>query len=117
MYRTGDIVRWLPSGDIDFVGRVDQQVKLHGFRIELGEIEAALLAHPQVQECMVLLRQDDRSSERLMAYVVGAPDETAADLCAWLGERLPPIMIPTAIVCLPKLPLTPNGKVDRQGAA
>ena len=80
MYRTGDIVRWLPSGDIDFVGRVDQQVKLHGFRIELGEIEAALLAHPQVQECMVLLRQDDRSSERLMAYVVGAPDETAADL-------------------------------------
>ena len=114
LYRTGDLVRELPDGDLDFVGRIDFQVKVRGFRIELGEIEVALRRHPQVRDGVVLARDDGRGGKRLAGYVVprgGAIPE--ADLAAFLGRTLPEYMVPTAWVTLAALPLTPNGKVDR----
>jgi acyl-coenzyme A synthetase/AMP-(fatty) acid ligase len=107
LYKTGDLARWLPDGNIEFLGRLDQQVKLRGFRIELGEIEAALREHPAVREAVVLARE-----ERLIAYLVSA--QTPTDLRAFLHERLPDYMIPATFVTLAGLPLTPNGKVDRR---
>ncbi|HSF39448.1 MAG TPA: amino acid adenylation domain-containing protein, partial [Thermoanaerobaculia bacterium] len=105
-YRTGDLVRWLADGQLDFVGRNDFQVKIRGFRIELGEIEAALTAHKAVEAAVVLARD-----QRLVAYVVS---KEAADLRAYLKERLPEYMVPSGWVFLDALPLTPNDKVDRQ---
>ncbi|HVG10832.1 MAG TPA: non-ribosomal peptide synthase/polyketide synthase, partial [Thermoanaerobaculia bacterium] len=105
LYKTGDLARWLLGGEIEFLGRLDHQVKVRGFRIELGEIEAVLLSHPEVREAAVLVRDG-----RLVAYVSGAPEE----LRAWLGARLPDYMVPSAFVTLPALPLTANGKLDRR---
>ena len=115
LYRTGDLVRALPAGKLEFVGRVDQQVKLRGYRIELGEIEAALEQHPQVQSAVVLVQQEG-VSKRLVACVV--PQTSSADLMerlrASLEERLPTYMVPGTFVLLEQLPLTANGKLDQQ---
>ncbi|MEW5928157.1 MAG: non-ribosomal peptide synthase/polyketide synthase [Gemmatimonadota bacterium] len=116
MYRTGDRVRWLAAGEVEFLGRVDDQVKLRGFRIEPGEIEAALERHPQVREAVVAVREDAPGAKRLVGYVV--PPEgaavTPAELRAHLQGSLPEYMVPGAYVVLEKLPLTPSGKVDRR---
>ncbi len=116
LYRSGDLARYLPDGNIEFLGRIDHQVKIRGFRIELGEIETVLMEHPAVQEVVVLARQDIPDHKRLVAYFVLAPDGafTAGDLRDFLKERLPNHMIPSFIVPMDALPLTPNGKVDRR---
>ncbi|HEX3128898.1 MAG TPA: amino acid adenylation domain-containing protein, partial [Thermoanaerobaculia bacterium] len=117
MYRTGDRVRLLPDGQIDFLGRLDLQVKLHGIRMELGEIEAALASHPAVRRCVAALRSDGPEGARLVGYVVPVEDrgeEIVPGLVAHLRGLLPGIMVPTAWVVLEALPLSPNGKVDRK---
>jgi len=114
LYRTGDLGRWRPDGTLEFLGRVDRQVKVRGFRIELGEIEARLAEHPGVREAVVLAREDAPGEKRLVAYLLG--DEAAgADLLrAHLGETLPAYMVPAAYVRVERWPLTPNGKLDRK---
>ncbi|HVR95614.1 MAG TPA: amino acid adenylation domain-containing protein, partial [Thermoanaerobaculia bacterium] len=112
MYRTADLVRWLPDGDMDFLGRLDHQVKIRGLRIELGEIESVLGQHPQVREAAVLVREDRPGDKRLTAYIVGGA--AVEDLKAFLRERLPEYMVPAAFLLLESLPLTSNGKVDRR---
>ena len=114
LYRTGDLARWLPDGRLDYLGRIDQQVKVRGFRIELGEVEAALLAHGQIQEAAVLAVDGS-----LVAFVVAAAGEAAEApaLRSFLRKRLPEFMVPSAWRFLPSLPLTPNGKVDKKALA
>lgn len=117
MYKTGDLARYLPDGNIEFLGRIDHQVKIRGFRIELGEIEALLGQHPQVRQVVVTAREDHLGNKHLVAYVV--PDEQAIalkshELGNFLKKQLPDYMIPSAFVLLEALPLTPNGKVDRR---
>jgi amino acid adenylation domain-containing protein len=114
LYRTGDLARYLPDGNIEFLGRVDQQVKVRGYRVELGEIEAVLAEHPQVRQAVVVVRHDD-SQEKVVAYVVasGAMPPAPDDLRRVLKQKLPDYMIPSAFVYLRSLPLTANGKVDR----
>jgi hypothetical protein len=115
MYRTGDRTRYLPDGNIEFLGRLDTQVKLRGYRIELGEIEAVLARQPQVHEAVVLLREDTPGEPRLVAYVVPQGEApTAADLRASLKQSLPDYMLPAAFVFTDALPLTPNGKINRK---
>ena len=132
LYKTGDLARYLPDGNIEFLGRIDHQVKLRGFRIELGEIESALSQHPGVGAVAVLARQDltdeksdnlkskienPESGKRLVAYVVPRQEEAAPtgnELRIFLEKKLPEYMIPSAFVFLDALPPTPNGKIDRQ---
>jgi len=114
LYRTGDRARYLPGGDLEFLGRADTQVKLRGFRVELGEIEAALGKHPSVQGAAVLLREDPGTPRRLVAYVVGPDLSDMAVLRDHLRERLPDYMVPAVFVRLDAIPLSPNGKVDRK---
>ncbi|WP_323118210.1 non-ribosomal peptide synthetase [Burkholderia alba] len=115
MYRTGDLARWQPDGELDYLGRNDHQVKIRGFRIELGEIEARLTGYPGVRDAVVIARDDDTGSPRLVAYVVAAPgDDLAAAWRAHLSAALPAYMVPAAFVRVDALPLTPNGKLDRR---
>jgi amino acid adenylation domain-containing protein len=117
LYRTGDQVRWLDDGTLEFLGRLDEQVKLRGFRIELGEIEMVLQQHPLVQECVVLMREDVSHNKSLVAYVAGTEGLTSLsikDLQTFLRTRVPDYMIPAAFVLLSTLPLLPSGKLDRQ---
>ena len=116
LYRTGDRVRWLTDGTLEFLGRIDHQVKLRGYRIELGEIESVLSSHPAVREAVVVVRDDAVGGQRLVAYLV-TPENASlsvADLRAYLQVKLPGYMIPGAFVTLSELPLTPNGKLDRK---
>jgi len=122
LYKTGDLARYLPDGNIEFLGRIDNQIKLRGYRIELGEIEAVLGQHPAVREAVVLAREDSpedpaaspRTDKRLVAYVVAPPDTSTTELRSFLKQKLPEFMVPAAFVCLDSLPLTPSGKVDRR---
>ncbi|MCP4661648.1 MAG: AMP-binding protein, partial [bacterium] len=122
IYRSGDLVRWLPEGELEFLGRIDHQVKIRGLRIELGEIEAALTAHPAVRETVVLARERGetggaRNERWLVAYAVrseGLAEVDAGALRGWLGERLPSYMVPGVVVFLDALPRTATGKVNRR---
>lgn len=114
LYRTGDVARYLPDGNIEFLGRVDHQVKVRGFRVELGEIETALARHPSVREAVVTAHGDATGNKRLVAYVVaGEPRPTTSEWRAYLKEHLPEYMVPSAFMLLDKLPLNANGKLDR----
>ena len=119
LYRTGDLVRYRRAGELEYLGRLDQQVKLRGFRIELGEIETALLSHGAVSNCAVIVRDENGGEKQLVGYVV-LESEMAVDqqwqreLREHLRQRLPEYMIPAAFVQLEALPLTTNGKLDRR---
>jgi amino acid adenylation domain-containing protein len=116
LYKTGDLVRYLPSGDIDFLGRIDHQTKIRGFRIEMGEIEVVLRQHSAVNETVVVVREDTPGEQRLVAYFVPVGDSTSitGDLREFLKAKLPEYMVPSAFVPLKAMPLTPNGKVNRR---
>ncbi|HEY0513939.1 MAG TPA: non-ribosomal peptide synthase/polyketide synthase, partial [Thermoanaerobaculia bacterium] len=116
MYRSGDLVRWLPDGDLDFLGRIDHQVKIRGMRVELGEIEAVLGRHPGVLEAVALVREDRPGDKRLTAYVAGGGKAAPSveELRGFLDRELPSYMVPQNWVFLDALPLTPNGKLDRR---
>jgi len=116
IYRTGDRGRYLPDGNIEFTGRMDEQVKVRGFRIELGEIESVLREHGAVKEAVVIALEDKGNERRLAAYVVTAQDASrnVSELRSHLKERLPEYMIPSAFVYLDALPLTSHGKIDRR---
>lgn len=116
LYKTGDLARYLASGDVEFLGRRDFQVKVRGFRVELGEIEAALARHGAVREAVVVAKEEGVNHRRLVAYLVPAPNLSlsTADLRDFLKTQLPDYMMPSDFVLLEKLPLTPNGKINRQ---
>jgi amino acid adenylation domain-containing protein/non-ribosomal peptide synthase protein (TIGR01720 family) len=121
VYRTGDRARWLPDGNIEFLGRLDHQIKIRGYRVEPGEIEAVLVRHPAVRAAAVTLHHNAPGGPRLAAYLEPVASDAAdernalvASVRRWLEERLPEYMIPSAFVTLDALPLTPNGKIDRR---
>jgi acyl carrier protein len=115
LYKTGDLARYLPDGNIEFLGRIDNQVKVRGFRIELGEIETLLTQHPAVRQAVAVAREDVPGENRLVAYIVPNTEQhtTIDDLRNFLKSKLPEYMVPSVFVVLDTLPLTPNRKVDR----
>jgi len=117
LYKTGDLARYLPNGDIEFLGRIDDQVNIRGCRIEPGEIEAALVQHPAVRQAAVLARGESPSDRRLVAYLVMHANARRAgqELRDYLKQKLPEYMVPAAFVFLDAMPLTPSGKLDRAG--
>ncbi|WP_392535261.1 amino acid adenylation domain-containing protein [Nostoc sp. C117] len=124
LYKTGDRARFLPDGNIEFLGRIDHQIKIRGYRIELGEIEAVLVTHPKIKEAVVLAKEDQLGEKRLLAYVVADNKAseilnqekvvTISELRNFLKEKLPEYMMPSAFVFLQTMPLTPNGKIDHR---
>jgi amino acid adenylation domain-containing protein/non-ribosomal peptide synthase protein (TIGR01720 family) len=117
LYRTGDLARYLADGRVEFLGRIDHQVKVRGFRIELGDIESALDRHPAIAQAVVVAREDIPGNKQLAAYLVtaaGAEAPNVSDLRVYLKEKLPEYMVPAVFTFLPAMPLTPNGKVDRR---
>lgn len=114
LYRTGDKVRWLADGNLEFRGRIDSQVKVRGYRIELSEIEIALTEQPGLKQAAVIVREDQPGLKQIVAYVVGSEAPSTEDLRLALQRRLPEYMVPSAIVALEALPLTPHGKLDRK---
>ncbi len=115
LYKTGDLARWLPEGNIEFIGRIDHQVKIRGFRIELGEIESQLLTHDEIKEVVVISKEDQQGSHRgLCAYFVSDSEISTAQLREYLSKNLPDYMVPSYFIRLDRIPLTPNGKVDRR---
>ncbi len=117
LYKTGDIARYLPDGNIEYLGRADQQVKIRGYRVELGEIESVLERHPAVRECAVVAREEVAGQKRLVGYLVIQPEQqvTISSLRRVLLETLPDYMVPSVFVFLEALPMTPSGKVNRLG--
>jgi amino acid adenylation domain-containing protein len=115
IYRTGDLARYLSDGRIEFLGRIDTQVKVRGFRIELGEVESILNQHPQVRQSVVVVREDERGAQRLVAYVI-AQEATVSvgEMRNFVAGKLPEYMVPSAFVVVDKFPLTPSGKIDRR---
>ena len=116
LYKTGDLARYLPDGNIEYIGRIDNQIKIRGFRIELSEVEGLLAKHPDVKEVATIVREDTPENRRLVAYIVTktAQVPTVNSLREFLAIKLPSYMIPVAFVFLDILPLTPNGKIDRR---
>jgi fengycin family lipopeptide synthetase D len=113
MYRTGDLARWLPDGKLEYLGRIDQQVKVRGYRIELGEIEACLLQHSAIDEVAVIAHEDEQQQTFLCAYYVACEPCAAQSLQQFLAQKLPDYMVPAFFEPLNELPLTANGKIDR----
>jgi amino acid adenylation domain-containing protein len=114
LYKTGDLCRYLPDGNIEFLGRIDHQVKIRGFRIELGEIECALMSHEHVKDTVVVAKESHKGDKQLVAYVVSGSEVKISVLKEHLSNQLPDYMVPSAFVFLNALPLTPNGKMDRK---
>src|SRR5206468_10450247 len=116
LYKTGDLVRYRPNGQLEFLGRLDNQVKVRGFRIELGEIESVLARNPHVRECVVAAQHDEAAGSRLIAYCVPRESQkvSSEELRNWVATSLPEYMIPSVFVFMPALPHTPNAKVDRK---
>lgn len=116
LYKTGDLARYLPDGNIDFLGRTDGQVKVRGFRIELGEVESMAAQYPGVRQAVVTVREDVPGDKRLVAYIVPHREVSLAihELRHFLQQKLPSYMVPSGFVALERLPLTPNGKIDRR---
>ncbi|WP_019506242.1 non-ribosomal peptide synthetase [Pleurocapsa sp. PCC 7319] len=116
LYKTGDLARYLPNGELEYLGRIDHQVKIRGFRIELGEIESHLSSHPSISNCLVTAREDLPGDKRLIAYFVATDDSslTTKELRSFLQQTLPQYMIPSHFVLMEQFPLTPNGKIDRR---
>jgi len=114
MYKTGDLARWLPDGNVEFLGRIDNQIKIRGFRIELGEIENTLLKHEHIKQVVVLVREGKEKEKFICAYIVSEKDVRDLKLRNFLRKKVPEYMIPTYFVKLDKIPLTPNGKLDRR---
>ncbi|WHX35229.1 non-ribosomal peptide synthase/polyketide synthase [Paenibacillus polymyxa] len=114
LYRTGDLARWMEDGNVDFIGRIDNQAKIRGYRIETGEVEAKLLSVGGVKEAVVVVREDQEGQKALCAYYTAEEGLTVADLKRAISSELPGYMIPSYFVELERLPLTPNGKIDRK---
>src|SRR5262249_23472283 len=116
LYRTGDLCRWREDGNLEFSGRLDDQVKLRGFRIELGEIEAVLTEHPSVAQSIVTMREDRPGDKRLVGYCVPARDTAwnVTELTRHVRTKLPDYMVPSTFVTLPAFPLTSSGKINRR---
>ena len=116
LYRTGDLVRYRNDGRLEFMGRIDQQIKIRGVRIELGEIEVVLREHADIRDAVVVVQEAEAGDKRLVAYLVASSPQppAVAQLQQWLGTKLPKALVPSAIVFLPEFPKTPNGKLDRR---
>jgi amino acid adenylation domain-containing protein len=116
LYRTGDLVRYTRDGRLEFMGRIDQQIKIRGVRIELGEIEVVLREHPDVRDAVVVVQEHEADDKRLVAYIVPSSSQppSVSQLQQWLGSKLPKILVPSTLVFLPEFPKTPNGKLDRR---
>ncbi|MCF2149913.1 amino acid adenylation domain-containing protein [Desmonostoc muscorum LEGE 12446] len=116
LYKTGDLVRFLPNGDMEYIGRIDNQIKIRGFRVELGEIEATIIQHPSVSASVVMLRENKPGNQSLIAYIILHPDKTLTipELRRFLQNKLLDHMVPTAFMILKAFPLTSNGKIDHR---